>query len=268
MTFKLHPDKKKPKAALVLVGEEDQAAATAAATDATDADGWRVGTARICGDKVFLDSYFMFADKVSEYCLPIKDGDRLKFVLKANKDGRQRVQRAKLFEFLPRTPGEVDSYLTRLSWQLKTTSASRAALEALPEASMWKFLATEAGKSLFFLLRVVTELLRASIGRSVDAAPTIDALASVICSGDTLLDVYVRKGDEAEVGGGKFLPMETVFGDFLQEAIRVVPHYLVKLFPLFKTLGAVLQKDIYVGTYTYNIIYSYVRWHSVLPRVF
>ncbi len=179
------------------------------------------------------ETYFLFGDKVSPHSLPPKAGDKMKFLLGKNKEGRLRVHRATPHQYVERTAKEIKQYLVGLREELESPSGNRVMLEVLPIKVMWSHLANAATATVdleFSLLSVMKDLLRMSQGKDSNASSMVAALADSALVGDFARRACFEGRVEA---CGKLSEKKEILTDFLKEAVKCAPHCLVPLVPLF-----------------------------------
>ena len=89
---------------------------------------------------------FMSPKYISEYVLPVKEGDKLEFMLGDRDKTRPMAYKVRIFQYSRRTCEELTEYIKKLTKDLDTKN--EALVKVLPCTAMWSFLGTPKFKTV------------------------------------------------------------------------------------------------------------------------
>ena len=83
---------------------------------------------------------FMYPNYISEYVLPVVEGDMLDFILGDRDKTKPMAQKIRVSQYSPRTCKELTEYIRKLTEDLDCITFKKALVQILPCAAMWRFL--------------------------------------------------------------------------------------------------------------------------------
>lgn len=88
---------------------------------------------------------FMYPKYISEYILPVKEGDKLEFMLGDRNKTRPMAYKVRIFQYSRRTLEELTEYMQKLIKNLDTKN--EVLVKVLPCTAMWSFLGSPKFKT-------------------------------------------------------------------------------------------------------------------------
>ena len=91
---------------------------------------------------------FMYPNYISQYVLPLMEGDKLEFILGDRDKTRPMAQKVRVSQYSPRTCTELNEYIKKLSEELDSPNFKKILVQVLPCSAMWRFLGSPVFKNV------------------------------------------------------------------------------------------------------------------------
>ena len=91
---------------------------------------------------------FMYPNYISQYVLPVMEGDMLEFILGDRDKTKPMAQKVRVSQYTPRTCKELTEYMRKLNEDLDCANFQKVLVQVLPCTAMWRFLGSPMFKAV------------------------------------------------------------------------------------------------------------------------
>ena len=91
---------------------------------------------------------FMYPNYISQFVLPVKEGDMLEFVLGDRDKTKPMAYKVRISQYLPRTYDTLAEYIKKLTKDLNCGNFKNVLIQVLPCTAMWRFLGSPVFKDM------------------------------------------------------------------------------------------------------------------------
>ena len=91
---------------------------------------------------------FMYPNYISQYVLPVTEGDTLEFILGDRDKTKPMARKVRVSQYAPRTCKELVKYIRYLMDDLDCVSFRKILVQVLPCTAMWRFLGSPVFKNV------------------------------------------------------------------------------------------------------------------------
>ncbi len=91
---------------------------------------------------------FMYPNYISEYVLPVMEGDMLEFILGDRDKTKPMARKVRVSQYSPRTCKELIEYIRKLTEDLDCVNLKKVLVQVLPCTAMWRFLGSPVFKNV------------------------------------------------------------------------------------------------------------------------
>ena len=89
---------------------------------------------------------FMYPNYISQFILPVLQGDILEFILSDRDKTKPMAQKVRVSQYMPRTCKELIKYTRTLIEGLNTVDFKKVLVQVMPCTAMWRFLGSPVFK--------------------------------------------------------------------------------------------------------------------------